>query len=461
MTYGFLLDIAIILLTTKVFGLVASKFHMPQVVGSIVAGLVFGPAMLNILQETEFLSQLAELGVIVIMFSAGLGTNLSELKRSGKAGLLVALLGVIVPLLGGIGFGLIFNRGDLYDGGNAVIQNIFLGVVLTATSVSITVETLKEMGRLNTRVGNTILAAALIDDILGLVCLTFASSLGAGTATEIVWVVLKIVLFFVFAFVVHLLISKAFAAYSKKFNDVNLRRFPILALVLCLLMAYCAEQFFGVAGIIGAFIAGITISGTRQAPYIQTRINPISYVLLTPIFFAHIGINIVFYNMGVMLIVATVVLTVLAFLSKLVGCGLGARVSGMSKQQSVQVGVGMICRGEVALIVVNNGMAAGLMPTAFMAPVVIMVIATAVFTPVLLKLTFSSSHKYEDMVDSGLADRHNLLEHLDTVSQQLLRMETEFKADNAPAGRRGHDNSGNGPGDAGGESDHQESTDDT
>ena len=175
MSYHYLIDIALILLTTKVFGMITKRLQMPQVVGALIAGLVMGPAMLNIIHSTEFLSQVSELGVIVMMFTAGLGTSLNDLKQTGKAGFLVALCGVIVPLIGGTILSLFFNTST---DPNAFMQNVFIGVVLTATSVSITAEALKEMGKLNTVVGNTILAAALIDDVLGLIALTIVTSIG-------------------------------------------------------------------------------------------------------------------------------------------------------------------------------------------------------------------------------------------------------------------------------------------
>ena len=427
MSYHYLLDIALILLTTKAFGLVSKQFHMPQVVGALVAGLVFGPAMLNILHGTDFLSQLSELGVIVIMFSAGLETDLNELKRTGKAGFLVALVGVLVPLAGGFGFGWLFNRGELAVSGNVFLQNVFIGVILTATSVSITVETLKELGRLSTRVGNTILAAALIDDILGLICLTLVTSLG-GESEQSIWLVLgKIALFMVFAVVMGVAVNKGMAWYSRRTKNKNLRRFPVLAFVLCLLMAYSAEHFFGVADIIGAFAAGLAVGSTSQAPYIETRFNPISYMLLTPIFFANIGINIELDHMDLALLVATVVLVLVAVASKLVGCGLGAKISGMKWRQSIQVGVGMVCRGEVALIVANKGMALGLMPPALFAPVVIMVVFTAIVTPVLLKVSFRGEDRYAGLQESALADRREVADQLDDVSQRLLQADSSMQ----------------------------------
>ena len=171
MDYHFLFEIAVILLSTKVLGILTKRFALPQVVGALLAGLLLGPAMLGVLQETTLMDQLAELGVIVLMFNAGLETDLGELKRSGKAAFVIALIGVLVPLAGGFALAAAFNRGP-----DAFLQNVFIGVVLTATSVSITVETLKEIGRLSTRSGSAILGAAIIDDVLGIIGLTVITS---------------------------------------------------------------------------------------------------------------------------------------------------------------------------------------------------------------------------------------------------------------------------------------------
>ena len=226
MAYHYLMDLALILLSTKLLGLLTQRFQMPQVVGALLAGLLLGPAGLNILTETEFLSQLSELGVVVLMFSAGMGTDVQELKNSGRAGFWVALLGVIVPLLMGTGLAWGANAVGLIESNN-LLEDIFIGTILTATSVSITVETLKEMGKLETKVGNTILAAALIDDVLGLVALTLVSSL-AGGGDSILLVLLKIVGFFIFAGLVNLAVAYSFS------TDVwvNFKLFGLLALTM-------------------------------------------------------------------------------------------------------------------------------------------------------------------------------------------------------------------------------------
>ena len=424
MSYHYLLDIALILISTKVFGLLTRRIQLPQVVGALVAGLVFGPACLGWLSATDFLTQMSELGVIVIMFTAGVGTDLKELKQTGKAGMAVATCGVVIPLVLGAGLMALFNRGDLAYDGSAMLQNIFMGTILTATSVSITVETLKEIGKLSTKVGNTILAAALIDDVLGLVCLTIVTSM-AGADVSIALVLLKIVAFFVFAAVAGVIAVKLFRKYDARVADRNLRRFPIAAFVLCLVMAYAAEELFGVADIIGAFAAGLVIANTPKAKYIESKFAPLSYLLLTPIFFAGIGIKVELPEMTPQLVLFAVLLAVTAILSKIIGCGLGAKVCGFGMRQCVQVGCGMACRGEVALIVANKGMAMGLLNPALFGPVIIMVVCCAVFTPIMLKAAFRGEEKYAGLEQSGLAESYDMAEQMDIVSERLIQAEAK------------------------------------
>lgn len=418
MSYHYLLDLALILLSTKLLGIATGKFQMPRVVGALLAGLVLGPAVLNVLSETEFLTQLSELGVIVILFSAGMGTDLRELRSAGKAGFLVALCGVLVPLAMGTGFGALAGRLGWLPG-NTFLENIFLGTVLTATSVSITVETLKELGHLDTKVGSTILAAALIDDVLGLIALTLVSSL-AGSGTSLPLVLLKIVLFFVFAIAAAYVGIRLFRRMISMAHEKNLRRYPVFAFVLCLLLAYCAEEFFGVADIIGAFVAGLVVACTPKADYIRSKFEPLSYLLLTPVFFAGIGIKVELPQLNGTLAAFSLSLLAVAILSKIIGCGLGARLCGFEGRECLQVGTGMACRGEVALIVANRGLSMGVLSQAMMTPIVITVVGCAVLTPVMLKLCFSGQPKGA-AADNNLADRYHKADQLERMSDEMLR----------------------------------------
>ena len=446
MTYHYLMDLALILLSTKVLGILTKRIQMPQVVGALVAGLILGPAMLNVLSETEFLTQLSELGVIVLMFSAGMGTDIQELKHSGKAGFLVALLGVIVPLVLGTGLAMLADRTGMIET-SGFLEDVFIGTILTATSVSITVETLKEIGKLDTkvgtttvsisvetlkeirkldtRVGNTILAAALIDDVLGLIALTIVSSLSGGQ-DSIALVLLKIVLFFVFSAVVSFLAHKFFCWLMALWPGRERRRYPVLAFVLCLLMAYCAEEFFGVADITGAYVAGLVISCTPKSSYIQSKFEPLSFLLLTPVFFASVGIKAMVDGMTGSLVLFSILLLLISVATKIVGCGLGAKLCHFTGKESLQVGVGMVCRGEVALIVANRGLELGVLSGTLMAPVIITVVGGTILTPILLKLVFRHDGQPASAADSNLADHYEKMEQLDIVSAELLARDQKY-----------------------------------
>ncbi|KMZ55896.1 cation:proton antiporter [Dorea sp. D27] len=387
--YSYLLDLAIILLCTKLLGLATRKVQMPQVVGALLAGLLLGPAVAGVLTETSFIHEVAEIGVIVLMFCAGLETDIKELKASGKASFVIALCGVIVPLAGGFGLAYFFNRPGMIASdaeASILLQNIFIGIILTATSVSITVETLKEMGKLKTRSGNAILGAAIIDDILGIIALTVVTSM-ADPSVNIGIVMLKIAGFFIFSAVAGFLFYKVYKAWTEGASR-GLHRHVIIAFVFCLLMAYIAEQYFGVADITGAFIAGLIISNTERSVFIQTKFDTLSYMLLSPVFFASIGLKVVLPKMSGIIVAFALLLMLVAVLTKIIGCGLGAKVCGYKPYQCKRIGVGMISRGEVALIVASKGTAVGLMSSAFLGPVVIMVVFTTIITPVLLKIIF-------------------------------------------------------------------------
>lgn len=385
MSYKYLLDIALILLSTKLLGLMTRRFNLPQVVGALLAGVILGPSVLNILQETDFISRMAELGVIVLMFTAGLESDISRLRSTGKHSFIVALLGVIIPLIGGTIVAYIFNDGSLTTV-SELLQNIFIGTILTATSVSITVETLKELGKMSEKSANIILGAAVIDDILGILVLTLVSSL-ADSSINIWIVILKIMGFFIFSLIIGYLVYVFFDKWISKY-DIDKRRFVIGAFVICLLLSFSAEAFFGVADITGAFIAGLVLSKNRETQYIAKRFDIVSYMLLSPIFFASIGINMTIPKMSISVVIMTIVLIFVAMLTKVIGCGLGAKLCGYSNCEVIQIGIGMISRGEVALIVANKGMKLGIMNSYFLPSVIIMVIITTIFTPILLKKAY-------------------------------------------------------------------------
>ncbi|EKY27517.1 transporter, CPA2 family [Clostridium celatum DSM 1785] len=386
MSYRYLLDIALILLSTKFLGLLTRRFNLPQVVGALLAGVILGPSVLNILHETDFIGMMAELGVIVIMFTAGLESDIRQLKNSGKDSLIIATFGVIIPLIGGTIVAYIFNDGSLSTVSN-ILQNVFIGAILTATSVSITVEALRELGKLSEKSATVILGAAIIDDILGIIVLTIITSI-SDKSVNVGIVFLKIIAFFIFALVVGYIIYIVFDKWINKY-DIDKRRFVIGAFVVCLLLSFCAEEFFGVADITGAFIAGLVLSRNRETEYISKRFDIISYMLLSPIFFASIGINMEIPKMTVSIIIMTIVLVAVAMLSKIIGCGLGAKICGYSKKEIIQIGTGMMARGEVALVIANKGIKLGIMNTYFLPSIIIMIITAAICTPILLKKAYT------------------------------------------------------------------------
>lgn len=400
MNYEFLLWIALILISTKVLGLLCKAVHLPEVVGALLAGVILGPSALGLMSMEgdtgTLLTYVAEMGVIFLMFSAGLDTDLKELKANIGASFVTALIGVIVPLIGGmIGYALYFGE-DLsnYD---QMLQSLFVGVVLTATSVSITVETLREMGRLSGKVGMTILGAAIIDDILGMVVLAVVSSM-KDTSVKPTTVLIKIVLYFVLILILFMVTSRLEFAIEK--ND-HKRRVAIFAIAFCFILAYVSEIGFGIADITGAYFAGVMLCQSKIRDYVDVKIHDVSTVFFSCIFFASVGLKVTLGGMTLKVWLFAVILTLIAIISKMVGCGLGAKVCKFTWKESLQTGVGMISRGEVALIVAEKGRQVGLISEDLFAPIILVVIVTTLITPILLKVVFKGDEPAERAVEKA------------------------------------------------------------
>lgn len=429
-SYRFIFDVAIILLATKTFSILTKRVDMPQVVGALVAGLLLGPSLLGIVEPSEFMNQVSELGVIVLMFGAGLQTDIKELRKSGKAAFFIALWGVLIPLAGGYFLATVFNRGH-----DVFLENLFIGIVLTATSVSITVETLKEMGKLSTNSGNAILGAALIDDIIGLILLTTVTG-AANETVSIPTVLLKVVAFFGISLLMGGFLYRVIEKWMES-ATWNRKRFAIISLAFCFFYAYVAEAFFGVADITGAFIAGLIISNTIRATYVSSRCEILSYMLLSPIFFAGIGLKVTLTTLNLDTIILSVSLFVIAVITKVIGSGLGAKICGYTKEESLRIGIGMISRGEVALIVANKGIASGLMNTIFLVPLVLMVVGTTVITPILLRLVYpkNKADTYDDLMHSDLIENYSEVRDFDLASETVLEMHRQLKGHDAKKNR--------------------------
>lgn len=384
-TYGYLFAIALILLFTKLFGLASAKVHMPQVVGALIAGVLLGPSCFGILEESDFLVKVSEIGVIMLMFTAGIDTDISELKKTGGAALVIAMLGVFAPILG-CGGAYFFFFGSGFDFQN-FINSAFVGVVFAATSVSITVETLTELGKIKSNVGATLLAAAIIDDIIGVVVLSVLTGISDKSVNPLL-ITFKIFLFFIFTAVVGFIVYHLFKKIAV--HHAHNRRIAVWALAFCLIMSYCAERFFGVADITGAYFAGVILCNlTTMRQYVAKKMTVASYLFFSPIFFAGIGLRTNLSGITPKILIFAAVLFIMAVITKIIGCGIGARLFKMNSKDSLRIGVGMVARGEVALMVAQKGITSGNIIPDILPAIVLCVILAALITPVLLKLSYN------------------------------------------------------------------------
>lgn len=389
--YENLKDLAIIIAAAEVMGLLARKIKMPQVVGHILAGLIVGP-ILGWTSNTGYVQIFAEVGVVLLMFSAGLETNIKTLIKTGPIAILIAIMGVAIPLIFGTVVSMLWD-GFASFGSAAFYKAVFIGVIMTATSVSITVQTLKELGKIDTELGTTIVSAAIIDDVIGIMVLSVVLGAAGGGDESVGRVILKTVLFFVASAALGILLYKFFEWCNKRWP--HRRRIVIFSIAFCFALSYVAEALFGIAEITGAFVAGIILCNIDDSEYVDRRVSISSYLFFGPIFFASIGLKTDLSSMTWALFAFSAAFVVAAILGKIIGCGFIYKVTGHSFRDALIVGIGMMTRGEVALIVTQKGLDAGLIAPQYFAPVIILIIFTSVLTPVLLKLLFSKEKKTE------------------------------------------------------------------
>ncbi len=382
--YEIFKDLALIIVFAELFALIAKKLKMPQVVGQIIAGLLIGPSILGLVNQTEFIAMMAEIGVVLIMFSAGLETNLSDLIKTGPKAILVACVGVAVPLGGGYLLSSCFN-GFAEPGTTEFIGNLFIGVILTATSVGITVQTLKEMGRLKGEIGTLILSAAIIDDIIGIIVLTFVIGM-KDPSSNASGVIINTLLFFVFVIVVGVVSYKVMKIADARWE--HHRRIPIFSICLCFIFTYVAEHFFGIADITGAYAAGIILCNLKDADYVSRRTDINTYMLFGPIFFASIGLKTEINELDMALILFSISFVIVGLLTKIIGCGLITKLMKYSWKDSLKVGVGMMTRGEVALIVAQKGLSSGIIEAKYFTSVILLILISSISTPIILKLLY-------------------------------------------------------------------------
>ena len=384
-SYSILKDFAIIIIAAKLFGILARKCKAPQVVGEIIAGLLIGPSILGLVNQSDFILQMAEIGVILLMFSAGLETDLKELMKTGPIAALIACAGVFIPLVIGALYYMFFY-GFAPWGSNEFYEAVFIGTILTATSVSITVQSLKEMGKLKGRVGTTILSAAIIDDVIGIIVLTFVIGF-KNPDSKPSTVVVNTILFFVLAVGVGFISYKIFKWIDKRYPHT--RRIPIAGLAYCFIMSYVAEQYFGIADITGAYVAGIILCSINDSEYIERKIDINSYMLFGPVFFASIGLKTDLNDVTGGILLFAVGFVIVGLISKIIGCGLMARICRFKGKDALKIGVGMMTRGEVALIVAQKGLSMNLIDPVYFTAVILLIIVSSISTPIVLKFLYS------------------------------------------------------------------------
>jgi Kef-type K+ transport system membrane component KefB len=409
-----LLLLGLVVAAAKVAGALANAIGQPSVFGEILVGLILGPTVLDILGWPVFVSvsstgdgggpellsvvrDLAQLGVLLLMFVAGLETDLVEMRRVGKVAFWAALGGVVLPLIGGALTAVAFGFPLYWEG-------VFIGTILTATSVSISAQTLLELDALRSHEGAAILGAAVIDDVMGIVVLSLVvafakASKGGVDFVQIGVVVLRMVVFFGAAIAVGRWLTPALRwAGSLRVSQALLSS----ALVIALIYSWAAEYVGAVAAITGAYVAGVLIAQTPFKKEIDAGVHPLTYSAFVPVFFITIGLDANGRALGGQALF-TVTLVIVAIVAKAVGCGACARIFGFSTRESVRVGAGMISRGEVGLIVAGYGLANGLIGTEVFSASVIMVLATTMITPPLLRMVFPRRARSEAVVEETIA----------------------------------------------------------
>ena len=395
MNYRFLLDLALILVSTKVVGVLFKKIGLSQVLGSLIVGVIFG--VTKLIQPSEELTTFSEIGVILIMATAGMGTNFDELKKNAVPSIIITTLGVMVPFV--FGFAVAFIIPNI-----TIKMRMFFGVILMATSVGITVAALKEIGVLHGKVGSSVITAAVIDDIIGVVVLAFFTAEASETTiagrifkllklssdVSFLIVLINVILFFVVAIGLGILIHKVFKYMSKRWPHT--RRLTILSLGLCFLYAWAAEALFGIADITGAFLAGMMIARTSQTEYVERRVDMAAYMIFSPLFFVNIGVSLPYQTIvdsfSWTLVLFSFTFIVAGLLSKFIGAGLGARICKYSWSDSAKVGVSMMVRGEVCLIIANEGVSVGIMSQEYYPAIVLLIVISSILTPLILKMLF-------------------------------------------------------------------------
>jgi Na+:H+ antiporter len=368
--------VACLLIAAKASGWLCQRFGIPTVLGQLLIGVLVGPSLLGWVQPNQVVSSFANLGVIILMFIAGLETNVKQMRRVGGVAFVSATLGVIIPFVAGTAFA--------YALGYSLPVSLFLGTLLTATSVSISAQTLKELGKLHTKEGTTILGAAVIDDVLGLIVLSLILAFTLGQNP--LWSIVKMLIYFPTAYLLGYYAFPFLSHWLPRLLALEARIGLVLALVL--LYAWSAQELGGVAAITGAYIAGLLVSRTEMREWVHDGLSKIGYAFFIPLFFTYVGIEANFQGVFQLPWLFLLSFTGIALATKVVGCGGGALACRFRPVEALTVGVGMISRGEVALVTATIGLQAGLIPTTLFSVVILITLVTTLVTPLLLKLVY-------------------------------------------------------------------------
>ncbi|MBI2835990.1 MAG: cation:proton antiporter [Acidobacteria bacterium] len=402
--------LCLVIPAAKLAGAGANRIGQPAVFGEILAGLLLGPTLLDVLGWPVFqpvatahgagepllnvMRDLAHIGVILLMFIAGMETDITEMRRVGKVAFWAAAGGVALPLT----FGALTAS---YFGLPMLWQGIFIGTILTATSVSISAQTLLEIGALRSKEGSTILGAAVIDDVMGIILLSVVVALtrATGDLSQVAWIAVRMAVYFIVA----IWAGRFLGALVRRTRHLEVSQ-GVLAIVLAVafLYAWAAEYVGGVAAITGSYLAGVLFAQTPYKEEIDRGIHPLTYSMLVPVFFVSIGLEANGRELGEHALFA-VTLVLVAVVTKALGCGLFARLSGFNNREATRVGLGMISRGEVGLIVAGYGLDNGIISRDVFSASVIMVLVTTMITPPLLRLSFPRGRAASAMVEETIA----------------------------------------------------------
>lgn len=377
--------LCLILLSTTIAGHFSRKIGLPSVIGQLLVGIVLGGGVFNIIHSDLLVTEFSEIGVILLMFLAGIESDLVTLKKYFKPALLVAIFGILLPLLFG------FFTGEITH--FSISEAVFLGIILTATSVSISVEVLKELQLLDTKEGATILGAAVIDDILSVLLvsfsITFLTTNEATTSSSSVLIIIEQLMYFVLIY----FLVKNIAPFLLKLSNklYGTASLIIISLIICLSMAFLAD-LVGLSSVIGAFFAGVAVGQTSAKKEVNHNIEALGYSIFIPVFFVSIGLNVSFAEFTNQ-IVFILLLSTVAIVSKLFGGFLGSKIANFNTNSSLMIGAGMISRGEMALIILQLGYNAQLVSNKFYCSIVIVILATTLLSPIILK--FFSKRIYQ------------------------------------------------------------------